>query len=120
MRAAARKGCAPYPIKRAGEGHFPPRAFGFGREGILAAEAEKQALRTEEEAELNRLWRKLVKLDHPDRFAREPDKLTEETRELSGTEISRIGWARAFDGTSPRRAPQSGEGEWSSAGLTLC
>ena len=29
----------------------------------------------EEEAELSRLWKKLVKLYHPDRFAHEPDKL---------------------------------------------
>ena len=29
----------------------------------------------EDEAELTRLWKKLVKLFHPDRFAHEPDKL---------------------------------------------
>jgi hypothetical protein len=37
--------------------------------------AEKKALTADDEAELNRLWRKLVKLYHPDRFAHEPDKL---------------------------------------------
>jgi DNA polymerase-3 subunit epsilon len=30
---------------------------------------------TEEEAELSRSWKKLVKLYHPDRFANQPDKL---------------------------------------------
>ncbi|HTX22702.1 MAG TPA: 3'-5' exonuclease [Candidatus Aquilonibacter sp.] len=44
-------------------------------EETAAAVAEKQALTAEEEAELNGLWRKLVKLYHPDRFANEPDKL---------------------------------------------
>ncbi len=39
-----------------------------------AAVAQKAALTPEEEAELGRLWRKLVKLYHPDRFANEPDK----------------------------------------------
>jgi DNA polymerase-3 subunit epsilon len=37
--------------------------------------AEKKQLTAEEEAELTRLWKKLVKLYHPDRFANEPDKL---------------------------------------------
>ena len=44
-------------------------------EETAAAVAEKKALTAAEEAELNRLWRKLVKLYHPDRFAHEPDKL---------------------------------------------
>ena len=44
-------------------------------EKTAAAVAEKQALTVDEEAELNGLWRKLVKLYHPDRFANEPDKL---------------------------------------------
>ena len=44
-------------------------------EETAAAVAEKKALTAEEEAELNGLWRKLVKLYHPDRFAHEPDKL---------------------------------------------
>ncbi|MGA3283406.1 MAG: exonuclease domain-containing protein [Verrucomicrobiota bacterium] len=39
------------------------------------AVAEKKQLTPEEEAELNRLWKKLVKLYHPDRFAHEPEKL---------------------------------------------
>jgi len=37
--------------------------------------AEKKQLTAQEEAELSRLWKKLVKLYHPDRFAHEPDKL---------------------------------------------
>jgi len=40
-----------------------------------AAVAGKKPLTPEEEAELNRLWKKLVKLYHPDRFAHEPEKL---------------------------------------------
>ena len=41
----------------------------------LAAADKKTPLTAEEEAELSRLWKKLVKLYHPDRFAHEPDKL---------------------------------------------
>ncbi|HEV2330463.1 MAG TPA: exonuclease domain-containing protein [Verrucomicrobiae bacterium] len=52
-----------------------------------AAVAEKKALTAVEEAELNRLWRKLVKLYHPDRFAREPEKLA--TYEKLTTAINR-------------------------------
>jgi DNA polymerase-3 subunit epsilon len=44
-------------------------------EETAAAVAEKKQLTAEEEAELSRLWRKLVKLYHPDRFANQPDKL---------------------------------------------
>ncbi len=44
-------------------------------EETAAAVSEKKELTAEEEAELNGLWRKLVKLYHPDRFANEPDKL---------------------------------------------
>jgi DNA polymerase-3 subunit epsilon len=44
-------------------------------EETAAAVAEKKQLTAEEEAELIRLWKKLVKLYHPDRFAHEPDKL---------------------------------------------
>lgn len=40
-----------------------------------ATVAQKAALTPEEEAELGRLWRKLVKMYHPDRFAHEPDRL---------------------------------------------
>jgi DNA polymerase-3 subunit epsilon len=39
-----------------------------------AALAEKQELSTAEAAEVSQLWRKLVKLFHPDRFAHEPEK----------------------------------------------
>lgn len=35
----------------------------------------KKELTTDEEAELGKLWKKLVKLYHPDRFAHEPGKL---------------------------------------------
>jgi DNA polymerase-3 subunit epsilon len=35
----------------------------------------KKELTAEEEAELGKLWKKLVKLYHPDRFSHEPDKL---------------------------------------------
>jgi DNA polymerase III epsilon subunit-like protein len=44
-------------------------------EETAAAVAEKQQLTAEEEAELTHLWKKLVKLYHPDRFAHEPAKL---------------------------------------------
>jgi cell division protein FtsB len=37
--------------------------------------AAKKELTGDEEAELAKLWKKLVKLYHPDRFAHEPDKL---------------------------------------------
>jgi hypothetical protein len=40
-----------------------------------AAMAAKKELSGEEEAELAQLWKKLVKLYHPDRFAYEPQKL---------------------------------------------
>jgi hypothetical protein len=42
---------------------------------LTAAADKKQQLTAEQEAELTRLWKKLVKLYHPDRFANEPDKL---------------------------------------------
>ena len=45
-------------------------------EETAAAVAEKKQLTAEEAAELSRLWKKLVKLYHPDRFANQPDKLT--------------------------------------------
>jgi DNA polymerase-3 subunit epsilon len=42
----------------------------------LAAAADKKInLTTEQEAELTQLWKKLVKLYHPDRFSNVPDKL---------------------------------------------
>ena len=44
-------------------------------EETAASVAKQNPLTAEEEAELARLWRKLVKLYHPDRFAHEPDKL---------------------------------------------
>src|SRR5207247_4142689 len=44
-------------------------------EETAAAVAKRKQLTAEEETELGRLWKKLVKLYHPDRFAHEPDKL---------------------------------------------
>jgi uncharacterized protein DUF6804 len=44
-------------------------------EELAVAADKKQQLTAEQEAELARLWKKLVKLYHPDRFADEPDKL---------------------------------------------
>ena len=44
-------------------------------EELTAAANKKQNLTAEQEAELIRLWKKLVKLYHPDRFADQPDKL---------------------------------------------
>ena len=44
-------------------------------EELAAAADKKKQLTAEEEAELSRLWKKLVKLYHPDRFAHEPEKL---------------------------------------------
>lgn len=44
-------------------------------EELSAAADKKQNLTAEQEAELTRLWKKLVKLYHPDRFANEPEKL---------------------------------------------
>jgi DNA polymerase-3 subunit epsilon len=40
-----------------------------------AAADKKKNLTAEQEAKLTQLWKKLVKLYHPDRFAGEPDKL---------------------------------------------
>ena len=44
-------------------------------EELAAAADKKRTLTAEQEAELMQLWKKLVKLYHPDRFASEPDKL---------------------------------------------
>lgn len=44
-------------------------------EDTAAAMAAKKELTGEEEIELAKLWKGLVKLYHPDRFAHEPDKL---------------------------------------------
>ncbi len=44
-------------------------------EDTAAVMAHKRQLSTDEEGELNRLWKQLVKLYHPDRFSHEPDKL---------------------------------------------
>ncbi len=43
-------------------------------EQTAASLADRKVLNDEEEEELKRLWRKLVGLFHPDRFALEPDK----------------------------------------------
>ena len=44
-------------------------------EELAAAAEKKKNLTADQEAELTQLWKKLVKLYHPDRFANEPDKL---------------------------------------------
>jgi DNA polymerase-3 subunit epsilon len=44
-------------------------------EELAAAADKKKQLTAGQEAELTQLWKKLVKLYHPDRFANEPDKL---------------------------------------------
>jgi hypothetical protein len=44
-------------------------------EELAAAADKKKNLTAEQEAELTQLWKKLVKLYHPDRFAGEPDML---------------------------------------------
>ena len=44
-------------------------------EELAAAADKKKQLTAEQEAELTQLWKKLVKLYHPDRFASEPDKV---------------------------------------------
>jgi hypothetical protein len=44
-------------------------------EELSAAADKKQQLSAGQEAELTRLWKKLVKLYHPDRFADQPNKL---------------------------------------------
>ncbi len=44
-------------------------------EEVAGGLAEKKQPTAEEEAELLKLWKKLVKLYHPDRFAHEPEKL---------------------------------------------
>lgn len=44
-------------------------------EELAAAADKRRKLTAEQEAELTQLWKKLVKLYHPDRFAGEPDKL---------------------------------------------
>src|ERR1017187_7661316 len=44
-------------------------------EELASAADKKKQLTAEQEAELTQLWKKLVKLYHPDRFANEPDKL---------------------------------------------
>jgi hypothetical protein len=49
-------------------------------EETAAAVAKKRKLSEEEEGELTQLWKKLVKLYHPDRFAAQPDKLETYTK----------------------------------------
>ena len=44
-------------------------------EETAATVADKSPLSTEEEADLSQLWKKLVKLYHPDLFANQPEKL---------------------------------------------
>ena len=58
-------------------------------EETAAAVAEKKQLTDEEEAELTKLWKKLVKLYHPDGFAHEPEKL-----ETYAKLTAAINWAK--------------------------
>lgn len=44
-------------------------------ENAAAAAASQKTLSSEEERELTALWKKLVRLYHPDRFANQPDKI---------------------------------------------
>lgn len=44
-------------------------------EATARAMESKRTLSADDEAELKKLWKKLVSLYHPDRFANEPDKL---------------------------------------------
>lgn len=44
-------------------------------EQAQTAAASRKALSSDEEAELKTLWKKVVRLYHPDRFAHQPDKL---------------------------------------------
>ena len=44
-------------------------------EQLATSTNKQQALNHDEEAELRTLWKKLVRLYHPDRFTQEPDKL---------------------------------------------
>jgi DNA polymerase-3 subunit epsilon len=62
--------------KRAAEGYEQAKIqIDKDYDETAAAVAEKKQLTAEEEMELSRLWKKLVKLYHPDRFANQPDKL---------------------------------------------
>src|SRR5439155_12442775 len=54
----------------------------FARQCPSSTTLRPDVWRVEEEAELSRLWKKLVKLYHPDRFANQPDKL--ETYHVAG------------------------------------
>ena len=62
-----------FPLRSKAPGALRSRAKKEYAE-TAAALAEKQELSTEEAAEVSQLWRKLVKLFHPDRFAHEPEK----------------------------------------------
>ena len=46
--------------------------------------AARRELTAEEQGELRKLWKKLVSLYHPDRFAHEPERLGSEIGELTG------------------------------------
>lgn len=56
------------------EGESAAQSTDAEYEQAAASLADRKALNEEEEEELKRLWRKLVGLFHPDRFALEPDK----------------------------------------------
>ncbi len=73
-------------------------------EETAAAVAEKQALTADEEAELNGLWRKLVKLYHPDRFAHRAGQASG-LREADRRHQSREGGGRHPNAARNRRGP---------------
>ncbi len=58
-------------------------------EEIAQAMESKKTLSSDDEAELKKLWKKLVNLFHPDRFASEPDK-----QETYGKLTAAINWAK--------------------------
>ena len=79
----------------------------------LTALAEKKALTAAEEAELNRLWRKLVKVYHPDRFANEPDKLAAYGKLTAAINPERFrGQPREGGGRHPDAARNRGRPGW--------
>ena len=57
------------------EGDTEAERVGQEYEETDKALAAKKELGAEDQEELGRLWKNLVKLDHPDRFRHEPDKL---------------------------------------------
>lgn len=76
-----------------------------------AAMENKRELSEAEAAEMSALWRKLVRLHHPDRFANEPGKLETYEKLTSAINHARLSGTRA---TSPRcaKAPSTISRSW--------